>query len=47
VVTADQILVLERGHLVERGTHPQLLQLGGEYARLWRLQSEVPGEQAA
>lgn len=34
--TADQILVMEGGHIVERGTHAELLDRAGRYARLWR-----------
>lgn len=36
---ADQILVLHRGQIVERGTHDELLALGGRYYRMYRLQS--------
>lgn len=39
VAQADQILVLERGQLVEQGTHPSLLKKSGLYAALWREQS--------
>ena len=38
IVDADQILVLRRGRVVERGTHTDLLAKGGEYAALWRRQ---------
>jgi len=40
VMDADQILVLNRGRIVERGTHAQLLEAQGEYARMWALQQE-------
>ncbi len=36
---ADQILVLQRGEIVERGTHEQLMQLEGRYYRMYQLQS--------
>jgi subfamily B ATP-binding cassette protein MsbA len=38
VTHATQILVLDRGCLVERGTHDELLAAGGTYARLYTLQ---------
>ncbi|HET7365922.1 MAG TPA: ABC transporter ATP-binding protein/permease [Burkholderiales bacterium] len=40
VMDADQILVLSHGRIVERGTHRQLLDAQGEYARLWALQQQ-------
>ncbi|MEO0934747.1 MAG: ATP-binding cassette domain-containing protein, partial [Cyanobacteria bacterium J06641_2] len=40
IANADQILVLEKGQIMEQGTHNSLLQRGGRYARYWRLQSE-------
>ena len=38
VVDADEILVLDRGRIVERGRHRDLLARGGLYLRLWRSQ---------
>ena len=46
VMNADQILVMNDGRIVERGSHPQLLALGGQYAQMWRLQQQR-AEQAA
>ena len=40
VMDADQILVLSQGRIAERGTHAQLLDAHGEYARMWALQQE-------
>jgi len=40
VMDADQILVLNHGRIVERGAHQQLLELKGEYARMWALQQQ-------
>src|SRR5574338_23656 len=38
VMDADQILVLEQGRIVERGSHWELLAAGGAYAQMWALQ---------
>lgn len=47
---ADLIIVMESGDVVEQGTHAELLEKGGEYARLYQAQfdaPEEPGEPAA
>jgi ABC-type transport system involved in Fe-S cluster assembly fused permease/ATPase subunit len=41
IVGADEILVLDEGVIVERGTHPQLLARGGLYASMWNRQREA------
>ena len=48
VVHADQIVVLDGGVIAERGTHGELLRLGGLYAEMWARQAQerdddVPG----
>jgi len=41
VVDADEILVLEKGEIVERGNHAKLLDKGGAYAAMWAKQQEA------
>ncbi len=41
IVGADEILVLKAGEIVERGTHATLLEAGGLYAEMWRMQREA------
>ena len=45
ILRADRILVYDRGRIVERGTHPELIAHGGLYARLYR--EQFLGEHAA
>ncbi len=40
VVDAHEILVMDGGRVVERGTHGQLLEQGGRYARMWAMQQQ-------
>lgn len=47
VVHADEIVVLEHGAIVERGTHAELLQLNGKYRSLWAAQHREVSAPAA
>ena len=47
VVDADEIIVLEQGRVVERGSHEELLGKHGAYARLWQLQQREDMDQRA
>jgi ABC-type transport system involved in Fe-S cluster assembly fused permease/ATPase subunit len=40
IMDADQILVMDAGRIIERGTHRELLEAGGQYAQMWALQQE-------
>jgi len=40
IIDADQILVMDKGHIVERGSHRELLTRGEVYAHMWALQQE-------
>jgi ATP-binding cassette, subfamily B, heavy metal transporter len=47
VVDAHQILVMEQGRIVERGTHAQLLAANGRYAEMWRMQQSGDDDEMA
>ena len=44
VVHAQQIIVMDHGRIVERGTHAELLRAGGLFAQMWALQQQRAGE---
>jgi ATP-binding cassette subfamily B protein len=44
IVDAHEILVMDAGRIVERGTHQQLLAKGGRYAEMWSLQQQSSDE---
>ncbi|MBS61732.1 ABC transporter ATP-binding protein/permease [Salinisphaera sp.] len=43
VVDADEIVVMDDGHIIERGRHAELLAANGHYAAMWRLQQRESG----
>ncbi|QJR37048.1 ABC transporter ATP-binding protein [Gemmatimonas groenlandica] len=45
ITSADQILVLEHGQIIERGTHQQLLAIGGRYRDLYNRQYQLEQDQ--
>jgi ATP-binding cassette subfamily B protein len=47
VVDADEILVMDHGRIVERGTHRSLLERDGAYAQMWALQQREEAEREA
>ena len=44
IMNADQILVMEAGRIIERGTHLELMLRDGHYAQMWALQQHETGE---
>ena len=46
VMDADQILVMEGGRIIERGSHRELLERNGAYAQMWALQQQEESKQS-
>lgn len=44
VVDADEIIVLDAGRVIERGSHTELLERDGQYAAMWKSQASEAGE---
>jgi ATP-binding cassette subfamily B protein len=47
IMDADQILVMDHGRIVERGTHRELVEAGGPYAGMWALQQQEEAVEGA
>ena len=47
IMNADEILVMDKGKIVERGNHTALLSQDGYYAQLWRMQQQERSEEPA
>jgi len=45
IVASDHIVVLEQGRIVQQGSHAELIEAGGHYARQWQVQTGQLGEQ--
>jgi ATP-binding cassette subfamily B protein len=46
VMDADQILVMDGGRIIERGSHRELLERNGAYAQMWALQQQEDSQQS-
>jgi len=46
IMDADQILVMDAGRIIERGSHRELLERNGAYALMWALQQQEESQQS-